>query len=178
MDKFVSSLKSNKGQIFLFDLIFSSVIIVVTVGIFLSYYGSSNQNIDIYEINVGIMEGYTKTELEFLNNIEIREMFENYEITNKEFTVAQQTAEYIRRGDMVLAEKITSGFVEDYINRQFNFQLLLRNETNEYELYYVENNDVDFQDSEITAISKRTVISFVNSTESFSTYEFEVRIWQ
>ena len=129
-------MRSSKSQIYILDLIFSMTILVVSIGVAASYFGNTTDNQDIYTINSQILNGLTLTEINSLNNEEIREMFRDNEIKNPENTVAQQIGEFYDRNNTELAENLTRVFVGDFINDYLNLQVRLYDTDNStFELY-------------------------------------------
>ncbi len=169
---------NNKSQIFIFDLIFSAVIIIVSLGIAFTYYNNTLTNEDIYEINSQILNGFTQTQINTLNGEEIRKLFISGYIKNIHNTIGQQVIYFIEEGNDDLAINLTKIFVKDYINNQMNFNLSLINETGYSKtLFTSSRNNIPFKKSQITSVTKRKIISFVDYTSSYKIYTFEVKIW-
>ena len=60
----VNKLLGRKSQIFIFDFITSFIILIVAIVIVLSYFQSTNDNVDIYGINLEIIDSFTTTNIE------------------------------------------------------------------------------------------------------------------
>ena len=93
----VNKWQSRKSQIFIFDFITSFIILIVAIVIVLSYFQSTSDNVDIYGINLEIIDSFTTTNINSLNNEEVRNLFIAREITNIENTIAQQVGEFYYR---------------------------------------------------------------------------------
>lgn len=171
-------MNAKKSQIFLFDLISSLVIIIVTLGIVFSYYTVSSQNVDLYSQNQEIMSSLSQTRVNSLNNEEIRQLFIQSEIRNVDNTVGQQIGEFYARGRLDLARNISESFLDDFVLQQVNFQLLLLNESTVIYLYNETPSNLAFEDSSISSVTRRTIFGFSNSTTLFGPYVFEMRLWQ
>ena len=178
MDKVVQIRKNNRSQIFIFDLIFSIVIIVVSIAVAFSNYSNTLSNEDLYNLNSQILNGFTQTEINSLNDVAIRDMFINGKIKNIHNTIAQQVTDFLLNSDINSAKNLTSIYVNDYISRQMNFNLSMKNSSGSIvTLFYLENIGNKFEDAQITSSSKRKIISFTNTTNGYQIYTFEVRIW-
>lgn len=168
----------KKSQIFLFDLIFSFVIFVVSLSVFLIYYTSTSTNTEIYDLNSQILNGLTQTKINSLNSQEVRDMFLNNQIRNIDNTVAQQISEFHHLKEDVLADDLARIFIESYLTRQMNFELLLDNSSNELTLFSEINREVDFENSELSAVSSRVIFGFINRSDSYGPHIYTVRLWQ
>ena len=171
-------IEKNKSQIFIFDLIFSIVILIVSLGLALSYFSNTSSNIDIYDLNNQIMNSFTLTELNSLNGEYIRDIFVSGQIRNYHNTVAQQVSEFYYLGDVGMAQNLSKFFVKDFIKKQFNFNLTLRNSSNTIVLYSTINPSINIEQAELVSVTKRSVYGFVDLENSYGPYEFKVEIWQ
>lgn len=171
----------KKSQIFIFDLIFSGVIILVGFAIIFNYYININDNSSISDLNKNILNGFTNTKINSLNGEEIRMMFVLGKVKNIENTVAQQVAEYTFYNQNDSAKNLTRIFVEDYLDKQMNFNLTIQLEGSsepEYTLFQkINRKDSLIGDAEIVSVSQRIIFGF-NSTDYFGPYIFKVRIWK
>jgi len=173
-------MENVKSQIFIFDLIFSVVIIIVSLGIVGSYFVNTNYNVDIYDLNNQILNGFTQTKINSLNSLEIRKMFINNQIKNIDNTVAQQVGEFYYLGNISLAKNLTTVFIKDYLSRQMNFNLTFYNDSNianPITLYSKINNGVNYKDSQITSSTSRTIFGFINTSNYYGPYTFKVQLW-
>lgn len=179
-----SRIFSKKSQIFIFDMIFAFVVFIVSIGLFYSYYVGVDENINIYDLNMNVLNGFTNTRINALNDKEIREFFIANKIRNIENTVAQQVVEfYVNNKDNPDdAKKLTRIFIEDYLDKQMNFRLTLENESGVVEngdLYFANNRpDIPFENATITTSSSRLIFGFENQTHFYGPYIFKVRIWK
>ena len=170
-------MKENKTQIFIFDLIFSLIIIMVSLGIVTTYFVNTSYNRDIYDLSNQLLNGFTQTKINTLNSDEIRDMFINNQIKNVDNTVAQQVAEFYYLGNPDLAKNLTRIFIKDYVLTQLSLNLTFSNEIEEIELFSQINFDQNLENSEITSYSSRKIFGFLNVTDYYGPYEFRVRIW-
>jgi len=174
----VNRFSSNKSQIFIFDLIFSIVILVVSVAIAFSNYSNTLSNDDIYNLNSQILNGFTQTQINSLNGQEIRNLFISGKIKNIHNTIAQQVVDFLSNTDLVSTQNLTKIYVKDYISKQMNFNLSLTNQAGIVNtLFYLKNTGTSFDNAQITSSSKRKIISFTNITNGYQVYTFEVKIW-
>ena len=172
---------NKRSQIFLFDLIFAFVILTVTLALFYAYYLDVDENTNIYDLNMNILNGFTNTKINSLNDVEIRDFFIQYKITNIDNSVAEQVVEFHHNGQSEDASKLTRIFVQDYVDKQMNFVLSLENETggNYTVLYeYPTVHRISFENSTIATSSERLIFSFQNQSEFYGPYVFKVRIWK
>ena len=163
----------------MFDLIFSFIILMVSFGLIFVYYINVNDNNDIYDLNKRILDGFTNTKINTLNNIDVREMFVNNKIRNLQNTVAQQVGEFHYYGDDELAKNLTEIFVENFLDRQMNFNLTLENETGGVFVLYSKlyRPEISPENSSITAISRRTIFGF-NQSDYYGPYKLKIKIWK
>lgn len=171
-------MKKN-SQIFIFDLIFSVVILVVSLGIAFSYYINTSKNTDIYDLNVELMNGLTKTEINDLNGQEIRNMFKERLVTNIHNTVGQQVAYFISIGNISRAENLTDIFVKNYVQPQMYFNISISNSTDSYILFEkVDNNIISKKNSQLLSVTQRRVIGFLNdASDTYYKYTYKIEIW-
>ncbi|MCA9497162.1 MAG: hypothetical protein KC589_09530 [Nanoarchaeota archaeon] len=173
-------MKKSKSQIFLFDLIFSTVILVVSIAIVMSYYTDTVENIDIHDLNSQILNSFTKTKINSLNSEEVRQMFIDNEIKNIKNTVAQQVSEFYYLGKIDRAENLTLIFVGDYINKQMNFNITLQNSSGSVISLFEAINlkETPFDESSISSVSERIVYGFINSSDFYGPFLFKVELWK
>ena len=169
---------SKKAQIFIFDFILSIVILIISIGIILSYFNNTTENVDVYDLNHLILDGFTKTKINSLNDEEIRLLFVYNKIQNIENTIAQQASEFYYEGDLELAQNVTRIFVSDFITNQMNVNITLSNSTFNYNLYEDINKRISFDDAEIASVTNRLIIGYINDTAYYGPFNIEVRIWQ
>lgn len=164
----------------MFDLIFSTVILVVSVAIVMSYYTDTVENVDIYDLNSQILNSFTKTKINSLNSEEVRQMFINNEIKNIKNTVAQQVSEFYYLGNIARAENLTLIFIEDYVNKQMNFNITLENSSgSKISLFEVTNlKETPISKASISSVSERIVYGFINSTDFYGPFIFRVELWK
>jgi hypothetical protein len=109
--------KKKKGQIFMMDGIFSFIIIVVAIAIISSFYTKTISNENTFEYAQNILNKFTTTPINTLNNKEIRELFVAGKITNVENTIAQQVVLFYNRGgssNLELAQNLTQLVISSY----------------------------------------------------------------
>lgn len=171
----------KKSQIFLFDGIIGFTIVLIALGVILTYYSSTTENVDIYSLNQQVLNSFTNTKINQLNDVEIRAYFRAGKIKNIHNTVAQQIAEYYYEGKYPYAINLTEIFVEDFITKQMNAKILIFNQTTEnspFELFNETNRNIPLEDATITATTKRSVMGFVDPRTPYGPYTIEIIIWQ
>lgn len=171
-------MKPKKSQIFLFDLIFSLVIIIISLGLVFSYFYNPSLNVDIASLNQEIMGSLTQTKINSLNNEEIRQLFIRNEIRNVDNTVAQQISEFYSNGREVRALELSETFLRDFVLQQININVSLYDGPDRFQLYHRSNNNIEFDNAKISSMTRRTVFGYTDLDTSFGPYVFEVRIWQ
>jgi len=112
----INFINDKKSQIFIFDLIFASIIIIVAIAIILSYYNNNFDNADLYNYNSQILNGLTEIELNSLNSNEIRQFFKDDKITNIHNTIAQQIIDFYAKNNLIDAKFLTEIYVKDLIS--------------------------------------------------------------
>ncbi len=172
-------MKSHKSQLFLFDLIFSFVILIVSVGLILAYFSSTNDNKDLFNLNLEIMNGFTNTKINSLNDDEIKQMFIDNYIRNVENSVAQQVCDFHFESHPDLAWNLSEIFVDTYLGKQININISIENETGHIsQVYYKLNNpQVSYVDSLLSSSTQRTVYGIINKTNTYGPYIFRIKLW-
>lgn len=168
----------KKSQIFIFDLIFASIMIFVSLGLFFTYFSTTTDNSNIYTVNYEILNSISKTSINSLNDIGIRNMFRDGLIRNKDNTVGQQIGEFVYDGRLDLAQDLTQIFVKNYISKQMNYNITLSNESITNILYEGKNTHVDYSDATITSSSNRIIIGFKGKNSFYGPYTLNIKIWQ
>ena len=170
---------SKKSQIFMFDLIFSFVVIILTLSLVFNYYIDVNLNVDIHELNKNILSGFTHTKINTLNDEEIRDIFKQGKIKNIYNTIAQQVSEFYYYNDDLYAKNLSRIFVEDYIRKEMNFNITLENKTGSIFVLYEQINrpEISITDSSIVSRTSRTIFGFNNATDFYGPYTFKIEIW-
>lgn len=170
---------NNKSQIFIFDMIFAFVIIIVGLSLIFMYNSNVDDNIDLYELNNNLLKGISNTKVNSLNDEEIRLMFTNNNIKNIENTVGQQIVEFYSNSQKELAQNLTRIFIEDYLDKQMNFNITIKDEAENIEVLFVKlNKKISFEDSSTSSEVKRSLFTFTNSTNFYGPYEFKIKIWK
>ncbi len=173
-------MKNIRAQIFIFDMILSFVILLLAVALIFNYYMNTEENLDIYNLNMDILNGLTNTKINDLNDQEIRVLFVQGKIKNIENTVAQQVSEFYFYGNKNLAQNLTKIFSEDYAQNQINLNITIQIEDKsspEEQLFYSGKNNINSDDSSVVASSSRVIFGF-NSTDYYGPYVFRVKIWK
>jgi hypothetical protein len=174
---FLVNNSKKKSQIFIFDLIFATFMVFVSIGIFFTYFSETRSNSNLYSINYEILDSFTTTNINSLNDEVIREMFKTGEIRNKDNTIAQQVAEFFYLGKEDLARDLTDVFVKNYISLQMNYNISIRNETDSLVLK-TSNNNLDFQNASIASASNRLIIGFNDKDSFYGPFDLSIKIWQ
>ncbi len=170
-------MKKNKSQIFLFDLILSIVILVITIVLILSNFSFKKDNQDLFAINSELINSLTQTEINTLNDERIRRMFVDKKIVNIKNTIAQQIAEFHYRGMLGDAINLSDVFANGYLKVNLNYNITMENGTDVIRLYEMQSTNIAYNESEIASSLKRTVIGFYNETDIFGPYTFRIEIW-
>lgn len=163
-------MKSTKSQIFLFDVIFSVVILIVSIGIVFSYFTETYSNDDLYTLNYDILDSMTTTKINSLNNEEIRDMFREGNIQNIENTLAQQIGEFINNGEIYLAKNLTEIFLKNHVNNRMNFNITMGGVTLFEQIRSLKN------ESRMVTKTQRDVFGFEDRSSSYE-YTLKIEIW-
>ena len=169
-----------KGQIFLFDLIFAIVILIVSVGIFLTYFITTYENEDIYSLNYELMNSFTTTSINSLNDEGIRDFFSKGYIRNKDDTIAQQVASFYYSGEVSLAQNLTEIFVKNYLSKEMSYNVTISNSSDFLVLYQSDLRRKNLEDASIASVTRRAVFGYSKSDPSFvyGPYTITIQIWQ
>lgn len=177
---------NKKSQIFIFDLIFAFIILIVSLGLFYAYYLDVDENEQLYDLNMDILNGFTNTKINNLNDDGIRDLFIQNKIRNIENSVAEQVVEFYINNNTYPgeAESLTKIYVKDYVDKQMNFLLSIENKTGgDYLVLYKYPEDpmpfrVEYENASIATHSQRIIFSFRNQTEFYGPFVFKVKIWK
>lgn len=177
--EFLVNKGGKKSQIFMFDLILSSVILIVSIGLVFSFFIHQTQNKNIYDLSNSVLNGFTQTKINTINSHEVRNMFIAGEIRNIQNTVAQQVGAFYYQSNFSLAKNLSKDFLRDYVSSQFNFQVILDNNTINYTLYSALSiPNLSFDNSSISTQVSRIVFGFFNSSTIYGPYTIIIRVWQ
>lgn len=168
---------SKKSQIFIFDLIISVVVLIVSLGIAFSYFTTTTENENIFELNNQILNSITQTEINSLNNQDIRDLFIQRKIKNYHNTIAQQISEFYVTSEYGLARNLTSAFIGSYVKQNLNFEVTLINSTGgNFILYQSINPRSNITTAKLKSTSQRVVYGFINSTHYYP-HKYKIEIW-
>jgi hypothetical protein len=171
----------KKSQVFLFDGIIGFTLIIIALGVILTYYSSSYENQNIHSLNQQLLNSYTSTKINDLNDNEIRNFFRQGQIRNIQNSIAQQTAEFHYEGKLGSAKNLTEIFVDDFVTKQINAQILIYDNitiNTPTELYIKKNRAIELVDAKSISSTKRSVIGFINTTSSYGPYTIQIILWQ
>jgi hypothetical protein len=171
----------KKSQVFLFDGIVGFTLIIIALGVVLTYYSTSYESQNIHSLNQQLLNSYTKTKINDLNDDEIRDFFRQGQIRNIHNSIAQQTAEFHFENNSGLAENLTSIFVDDFITKQINAQILIYDSATintPTELFIKQNRKTLLADAKSVSSTKRSVIGFINTSTSYGPYTIQILLWQ
>ena len=169
-------MNKKKSQLFLFDLIMSFVVLVVSLGIAFSYYSISVDDNNYYKLSQEIINSITNTELNSLNNKEIRELFIKGKIKNYHNTLGQQICEFKYLNDDISAKNLTKLYLISYSKPNININVSISNLSgNTFELYSLVNTHSS-KNSNIKYSTSRLISGFINSTD-FYQYKLKLEIW-
>jgi hypothetical protein len=156
----------------------SIIIIFVSIALVFTIFSTTDSNVDMYNYNLEIITSLTQTEINSLNDEEIRDLFIQNKIRNIKNTVAQQISEFYYLGLEEDAKNLTEIFVKDYTFENMNCEIILINDSTNYLLF---NNtvegSVEFEESSISSVNRRSLIGFINSTDYYGPYIMEVKLW-
>jgi len=169
------------AQIFMFDLIFSSIVLVVTLGVIFSYVVGTTSNEEIYSLGLQITDSFTQTKLNALNDERVRDMFKDPTIRNLiniENTVAQQAVQFEYLGRRDLAKNLTKIFIESYVKGEFGYNLTLEKNNEVITLFSQKGIDFpSFEESRISSRIQRSVLGYINRTDLYEGYIVRLDIW-
>lgn len=171
----------KKSQLFLFDGIIGFTLIIIAFGVILTYYSTSYESQNIHYLNQELLNSYTNTKINDLNDEEIRDFFRQGQIRNIQNSIAQQTAEFHYENKSELARNLTRIFVEDFVTKQINAQVLIYDNTTintPYDLFNKTNKNIPLTDAKSISSTKRTVIGFLDATTSYGPYTIQILLWQ
>ncbi|NCC70837.1 hypothetical protein EOM09_04595 [bacterium] len=171
----------KKSQIFIFDIFVAFLILLISLLIFFSYFVDSQRSDNLFNLNLEIMNGFTQTKINDLNNVEIRKMFISGEIRNVENSIAQQVAEFYSLNKIELAENLSKIYLSSISSRNINFLVSIKNGSLSYdELYsYSALNSVNSEEALRSSSLQRTIFIFSKNGANSKTqkYTFKIELW-
>lgn len=171
--------KYTKGQIFMMDLIFSFIVLLVALGIASLYYSNVSDDEGLYDFTQESINRLTTLSINSLNNEEIRKLFATGKITNIENSLAQQISIFYDEGELDLARNITRIFFENTEGQQFFMNISLINSSgSDVSLYASPRVRVSYEDSKTSYAMTREVIAFHNGSYIIGPYSYRIIIWQ
>lgn len=162
------------SQIFLFDLILSMVIVLVSVSLIALYYSNVTSNEDISTANNNFVEAFSKTKINNLNNDEIRNLFLEGKIRNIENTIAQQVSEFYFNNSEIEAINLTKIIAKDYFSEQVNVQIILIDGGTSVTLY---NQTIKRkEDAQVVSTFDRNIFGFYENNP-YGPYTITSEVW-
>jgi hypothetical protein len=171
---------SKKSQLFVFDMILSFLIVVISLTLVFNYYFITFDNENVYNLNREILNGITDTSINSLNDKMVRTLFTRNKIQNVENTVAQQIVEFYSEGHLELAENLTESYVKDFIDPKMNFNISIKNDTmtSYYSLFSKINQpQITKDNANLITVNKRTVFTYKGKSKFYGPIIFKVEIW-
>lgn len=171
----------KKSQIFLFDGIVGFIIIIIALGVVLTYSSSSFESQNIHSLNQQLLNSYTNTKINDLNDNEIRAFFRQGQIRNIHNSIAQQTSEFYFESKTDLAQNLTKIFVDDFVTKQINARVLIYDATTISTptiLFEKLNKNMNLSMAGSVSSTKRSVIGFINSSTVYGPYTIQILLWQ
>lgn len=164
----------KKSQIFLFDLILSVTILIVSIGLIAVYYSNTIKNDDIYSSNLNFIQSFSKTKINSLNNDEIRLYFTQSKIRNIENTLAQQVSEFHYRGFNEDSINLTRIIARDFFSSQMNVEIYLIDSGGSYLLFNQTRREKS--QASIVSVFQRDVIGFFEGSP-YGPYTIVSEVW-
>ncbi|NQZ84520.1 MAG: hypothetical protein HRU03_02280 [Nanoarchaeales archaeon] len=171
----------RRSQLFLFDGILGFTLIIIALGVVFTYYSTSFESQNLHSLNQELLNSYTNTKINDLNDNEIRDFFRQGHIRNIHNSIAQQTSEFYYENKIGLAQNLTRVFVDDFVTKQINAKVLIFNQTSistPVTLFEKLNRNVALENASAVSSTKRSVIGFINSTSSYGPYTIQILLWQ
>jgi hypothetical protein len=170
----------KKSQMFVFDLIFSFFIIIVSVGILYSYYYHIGYNNEIYSINKKIMNELTTVEVNSLNDENIRKLFTSGKIQNPKNTIAKQILEFSIDSNNQNSILLLNQTIKNLLPKNYNLKLTLLNLDNTLNMpiYSILNSKISKFNSTILTTNKKTILSFKNISKVYGPKILNLELWQ
>jgi len=171
---------NNKSQIFMLDLIFSIVLIFISLSLFYNYYYTTTDSLDVFEVSKNIQNGFSMTKINSLNDKIIVDLFVARKITNIENSIIQQIILFYNSGQITDGYNLTKYFVKNFDNQNFlNINMTLKNDTDNIILFNQTNNrKIALKNAEIVSVRSRKVFANKGDGTIYGPYTFEVTIWK
>lgn len=172
--------KSRNSQLFVFDMILSFFIVIISLTLIVNYYFITFDNEKVYKLNREMLNGITDTGINSLNDKMIRELFVKNKIQNTENTVAQQVVEFYFQGEKDIARNLTKSYLSNFLDPKMNFDLSIKNETmSSYDSLFSQINhpQISKNDAHLLAVNERTVFAYKGKTDFYGPIIFKIEIW-
>ena len=163
----------NSSQIFIVDLITATVLLVISVVIFFSYYSLSSPDESLYDTALELSTSFSSTQINSLNNDYIRTLFVEQKINDIDNTLFQQISDFHIRGMSEDAENLTREITELFVTEQIGYTIILDDFTLETELISSSLFGSKSQARNV-AVIERQIIGIENSTPYIHIYTIEV----
>lgn len=166
-------MKSKKSQIFMIDFITASVLFVISVTIFFSYYYISDSPESLYDVVFDLSDVMSNLQINSLNNDYVRLLFVQQKINDIDNTIIQQISDFHERGMANEALNLTNEITSIYITDQIGYSITL----NDSGTIVLLDNSSQFGtrlSARNIAVIQRQIIGIENVTPYVHIYTFEV----
>ena len=171
--------KGEKGVFFTIDSILATGVILFVALLASTFYISDYPNVHLNYLSQDLIKTLSTLTVEEIDNEYINERINEGDITNLDYSVLKQIAEFWARGDIEYANKTVSNVTEPFVANVTGFGVWINNET-------VYTRDLTLTSS---LISSKKIVSGIAKGETtsetrknpptlFGPILVEVRVWQ
>ena len=165
---------SKRSQTFVIDLISASVLLVVSLAIFFTYYFTSDPGDSLFDSVFEVSNAMSTLEINDLNNEFVRDLFISQKILDVDNTILQQISDFYVRGNSVDAINLTQEIAGIYLSGNIGYEIVLLDNINNVSVS-LDSLSLNSKNSSrtVVAIDKR-IFGFSGTTPYVHTYTFEV----
>ena len=165
-------IQNRKSQVFILDLVTSSVLAVVTFGIFFTYYYYSDPPTSLYDDLYDVSSAMSTLKINDLNNDFVRKLFIEQKITDVDNTILQQISVFYLQGNISDAIELVEEMSNSYIHKKVGYQIVLQINDSEKVVLDSDSLSTKSQSNNIAKIEKQ-IIGFYDSKPYAHQYTFE-----
>ncbi|MFP4401703.1 MAG: hypothetical protein ACLFPL_00585 [Candidatus Nanoarchaeia archaeon] len=173
----MSYTNNSKSQIFMLDLIVATVLLVVSISIFFTYFIITDSQEDLFDIVTRLSNSMSGTQINDLNNEFVRDLFINQEIRNIDNTILQQISEFENTGKSVLAKNLTNELTEVYIQEGIGYNITLITSTGATPIELDSSEQYAQRTSASSVASIQRQVTGFNETD-FYIHQYIFEVWR
>lgn len=167
----------KKGYFFMLDAFISMSIIVLSLILILSFHSSKPYQMQGIFLAQDTMDLLAKTKIYELDNDFVINLTLEGNITNTDYSLLEQTAEFFVTNQTELAQDFIINVTQNMVSDKYGFELRIYNDTNLFNITVTPGINLQ-NESNILLISKEIVSGMLEDYSTWGPMTAEVRVWQ